>query len=122
MWTVTGCLYTAPVWRPGVNVPPRIVDPAGSRGEEHALELFSNGRVAQVVASDDDSDDLVFLWNVPGYPDLFVNTSSDEGGLWLSYVSIPYDPDLDGVLVRVVVVDQSPSHNAETVLFRVEVP
>lgn len=105
-----------------MNQPPRIVDPAGANGEEHVRELFSDPQVIQVIASDDDGDDLLFAWEVPGHEELRPDTSADEGGLWSSFVRIPYDPDLDGALVRVVVIDQSPAHNARQVLFRLEVP
>jgi hypothetical protein len=105
-----------------VNAAPSIVDPQGSPGTEHPLALFADPQLVQVIATDTDGDDLVFVWNVPGHDDLQPTTSSDEGGLWSSYVRIPYDPDLDGDLVRVVVIDQSRAHNSRTVLFRVEVP
>ena len=104
-----------------MNAPPRIVFPEGPKGTEHPFELFSDPSRLPVLATDTDGDDLVFVWNVPGY-ELQPTTSSDEGGLWSSWVDIPYDPDLDGALVRVVVVDQSPAHDSQTVLFRVEVP
>jgi hypothetical protein len=104
-----------------VNAPPRIVDPEGPRGTEHVRTLFADPTRLPIIATDPDGDDLVFSWDVPGYT-LQPITSANEGGLWSSSVDIPYDPDLDGVLVRVVVIDQSPEHNSQPVLFRLEVP
>lgn len=122
MLGLAGCLYTAPVWRPEVNAAPRIVSPEGPPGTEHLEPLFGDPTILSVWADDTDGDDLIFAWNVPGHDELQPTTSADEGNLWRSSLAIPYDPELDGDLVRVLVVDQSPAHNSRTVLFRLEVP
>lgn len=114
----TGCLYTAPVWRGEVNQDPRILEPQGDEGDVHPLPIDIP---ALVIASDPEDDDLVFVWDVPGYPNLAPTTRPD-GGVWVSRLVLPYDPALDGQLVRVFVIDQSPQNNAVPVLFSVEVP
>ncbi len=113
-----GCLYTAPVWTEGVNQPPEIIRPRGT-DEPHDLVLFSDLPVV-VVAADEEDDPLVFFWLTP-FGELPSN-ERQELDLTTSTAVIPYDPELDGEIVEVLVVDQSPAHNDTTVEFLVEIP
>jgi hypothetical protein len=114
---VTGCLYTAPVWRGDVNEEPIVIQPEGA---EQDVFLFADLPVI-VVAADPENDPLVFLWSAPGYPDL-PSTERTESELTTSTAVIPYDPALDGRDVEVLIVDQSDAFNDVTVTFHVEVP
>lgn len=115
---VAGCLYTAPVWREEVNEPPVIIQPDTT--SENPLVLFAD-RTEFVIAADPEGNPIEFVWDVPGYPDLpHVETQQDQ--TVVSRAVIPRDEALDGVLIRVLVIDQVPPFGFAEAQFRVEVP
>lgn len=114
-----GCLYTAPVWTEDVNQAPIIIRPEGDADEPHPIVLFTDLPVV-VVAADPEDDPLFFLWETPnGELD---SHERQEGEITTSTAIVPYDPELDGQTIDVLVVDQSPAYNDTPVSFLVEIP
>ncbi|MCB9688915.1 MAG: hypothetical protein H6738_16090 [Alphaproteobacteria bacterium] len=107
------------MWTEAVNKPPIIIRPEGTDDVPHPIVLFADLPVV-VVAADPDDDPLFFLWEGPdGEID---SHERQEGEITTSTAIVRYDPELDGQIIDVLVVDQSPAYNDTLVSFLVEIP
>lgn len=105
----TGCLYLAPIERPGENHVPKIVQPFDLEG--NTLEMLADVEVVTVIATDQDDDDLLFLWQVtPSDVHYSVSpptpqTQPDGEEVWVSVLTIDRDPRMDGRTLECGVTD-----------------
>jgi len=116
----TGCLYTAPVWRPEVNLPPEIVRPEDSALGEVPLIFVSEPARAVVIATDPELEALEFIWQAPLDAPV-VSTYPQGDDLWVSVLTLDLADVFAGDQVRVTVLDDNP-RAAVDVVWRVEVP
>jgi len=120
----TGCLYTAPLWRPDVNLQPDIIRPEGApqQGDAFPLVFVTDQVRATVVAADPEREPLEFIWQVAGGAVSDVTTYPQGDDVWVSVLTLQIDDVADGDEVRCTVLDDNPRQNAVDVVWRVEVP
>jgi len=119
----SGCLYTAPLWRPDVNLQPDIIRPdAVAPGEGFPLVFTTDEVRATVVAADPERVPLQFIWQVAGGAVSEVTTYAQGDDVWVSVLTLNIDDVADGDEVRCTVLDDNPRQNAVDVVWRVEVP
>jgi hypothetical protein len=105
----TGCLYLAPIERPGENHLPKVLQPFSLEG--NTLEVIADQEFVTVIATDPDDDDLVFFWQVtpsdvhfsvsPPTPKTLPN--GEEG--FVSVLTLDRDPRMDGRTLECGVTD-----------------
>lgn len=119
----TGCLYTAPLWKPEVNLQPDIIRPEGvPDGDAFPLIFVSDEVRATVVAADPERVALQFVWQVAGGAVSEVTTYAQGDDVWVSVLTLHIDDVTDGDEVRCTVLDDNPRQNAVDVVWQVEVP
>jgi hypothetical protein len=105
----TGCLYLAPIERPGENHVPKIVQPFPPEG--NTLEMLADVEVVTVIATDQDDDDLLFIWQVtPSDVQYSVSpptpqTQPNGQEVWVSVLTIDRDSRMDGRTLECDVTD-----------------
>lgn len=120
MCLCTGCLYTAPVWRPEVNLSPEIIRPEEADVREIPIVFTTAQVLVTVIASDPEGEALEFVWQTPT-ADPVVTTYAQGDDAWVSVLTLLEGDVEDGDTVRVTVLDNNP-RGAVDVVWRVEVP
>ncbi len=107
--SLSGCLYLAPIERPGENNLPKILQPFDLDG--NVLDVIADVEVVTVIATDPDGDDLLFLWQVtpsdvnwtasPPTPQTLANGQE----AWVSVLTLERDIRMDGRRLECGVTD-----------------
>ncbi|MCB9676849.1 MAG: hypothetical protein H6737_17170 [Alphaproteobacteria bacterium] len=99
-----GCFYIEPTWQPAENHAPQILSPDPL---DTTLFFRSSTETLQVVAFDEDGDNLLFFWALPPFT-AFTEETWQEETVWSSRLQIDFDPALDGEQIELLIVDQVP--------------
>ncbi|HHO50306.1 MAG TPA: hypothetical protein ENK18_05395 [Deltaproteobacteria bacterium] len=101
-----------------MNVPPEIVAP---KEDPSVLLLIDEINNAQVVARDEDGDDLVVFWSVPGgVPYTERITKLNDFTVFIA--ELPRAEVLHGSTITATIIEDRPFPESTDHLFLVEVP
>lgn len=107
-----GCLYVEPAWEEPLNRPPelfRVNPPPPDLLFDTELERIS------VIASDPEGDELTFVFLPPPFV-TGTETETNEDGVYVWTVDIPWTPEVEGRTVALTILDQDPEDRAEVTL------
>ncbi len=101
-----------------MNAPPEIIAPENNPS---TLLLIDTLNTAQIVARDEDDDDLVVFWNVPGNV-AYTERVTKLDGFTVFIAELPRVEILDGGTITATIVEDHPFPESQSHSFLVEVP